>query len=271
MLLENQMIGKVWKVLRVSLQTNFSSLVELGQKTNFNPRIKEDLMFRFLWITLLFVLISLPASADTVYVEASRDNTLIEDPDGALSNGAGPAFFAGRTNQLENSIRRGVIHFEVADALPRNAIIESVYLTLHGTQANDDIRLISLHRLLDDWGEAGSSRNGGAGAPAEDGDATWLHTFYDDFFWVHEGGQFIPSANAIQEVGGTGSYTWGSTPCMVGNVRQWLKNPQRNFGWLIMGDESEPQTAKRFDSRENENPDFCPLLEINYRLPAATP
>ena len=62
-------------------------------------------MKQLLLVALL--LLSLPANAETVLVEAGRDATLIEDPDGAWANGSGPFLFAGRTTQDQNGIRRG--------------------------------------------------------------------------------------------------------------------------------------------------------------------
>ena len=48
------------------------------------------------------------AVAAVVTVPASMDNTLYESPTGALSNGAGDYFFAGRTN---HPVRRPRIRF----------------------------------------------------------------------------------------------------------------------------------------------------------------
>ena len=45
--------------------------------------------------------------ADTVTLQAAKDNTLYQDPNGFLSNGAGPAFFAGTTSSRQ-AIRRRV-------------------------------------------------------------------------------------------------------------------------------------------------------------------
>jgi hypothetical protein len=65
---------------------------------------------------------AVPAAAETVTIEASRDATLIEHPEGLLANGAGPALFVGRTAQVENGIRRALIHFDVVPALPDHAL-----------------------------------------------------------------------------------------------------------------------------------------------------
>ena len=70
-------------------------------------------------------LFALPAGAETLFVEAGRDATVIEDPDGGRANGSGPTLFAGRTSQTQNGIRRGLVYFDVAAALPPNAIVRS--------------------------------------------------------------------------------------------------------------------------------------------------
>jgi hypothetical protein len=54
---------------------------------------------------------------------------------------------------------------------------------------------------------------------------------------------------------------------MVADVQSWLNNPAANFGWLVLGDESEIGTAKRFDTRESASP---PVLTIQFR-PAPAP
>lgn len=126
--------------------------------------------------------------------------------------------------------------------------------------------MITLHRLLEDWGEGASASGGGGGAPAAPGDATWLHTFYPDSYWSREGGQYVGRISASQIVGDVVDfYTWGSTKRMVHDVNYWLKHPEKNFGWILIGDESEPQTVMTFASRENSNPDIVPILEVTYR------
>ena len=69
---------------------------------------------------------------------------LIEDSDGGLANGSGPVFFVGRTNQGQNSVRRGLVYFDVAAALPANARVETVRLTLYMSPSNSASHRISL-------------------------------------------------------------------------------------------------------------------------------
>lgn len=224
-------------------------------------------MVRYLMIPVWLLFFSLPAQAGTISIEAQRDNTLIEDPEGALSNGAGPHLFVGHTNQMEFGVRRGLLYFDVAAALPRKAIIERAALTLNVSTGQDGISEIRLHRMLDDWGEGASFKQGGQGAPAEPGDVTWIHTFYDDSFWVKDGGHFLRRASASQPVETPGFYTWESTVHLVQDVTLWLRVPERNFGWVLLGDETVFGSVKRFDSRESQEPNVRPLLEVTYRLP----
>ena len=217
---------------------------------------------------LAMVLCGSIAHAETIEIEATRDATLIEDPDGALANGAGPAFFVGHTAQSVGGIRRAVIFFDVASAVPDGAILEHVALTLHLSQNASSPSVVELHPLLTDWSEGDSYSSGGHGGSAEPGDATWIHTSFDDAFWVHDGGDFIGRASARREVGATGFYTWEDTPQLLNDVRLWLHAPERNFGWVLIGDEVHPHFTTRFDSRESATPDFRPLLTIVYRLPS---
>src|SRR6185369_6088670 len=137
----------------------------------------------------------------------ARDNTLFESAAGALVNGAGPALFAGKTGQ--GLARRALLFFDVASHIPPGAQIDSVVLRLRVSNApNDILRQVTVHRVLTDWGEGTSVAAGGVGSAAEEGDATWIHTFYPFQRWSSEGGDFDPTPSAALLVGGTGSYEW---------------------------------------------------------------
>lgn len=210
------------------------------------------------------LLAALPAAADTVQIEAGRDATMIEDPDGAWANGSGPFLFVGRNAGTQNGIRRGLIYFDVS-ALPPHARIESVTLRLYEAGGNAGTREMTLHRVQAAWGEGPSSASGGGGAPAGPGDATWIHAVYDDEFWVHAGGQFVGRASASREVDAGGFYTFESNEHLVQDVRLWLANPRRNLGWIVIGDEASLQNAKKFATRESLDPSIRPQLTITYR------
>jgi len=218
------------------------------------------------------VLIGAQASADVVTLGTAKDNTLYEDVEGDVSNGAGSYFFTGRTAAFGGfSFRRGLIAFDIVGNIPAGSTINSVELTLHMSKTRlSTARTTELHRALADWGEGTSNAGGneGMGTAATTGDATWLHTFFATDFWATPGGDFSVTVSASQSVGSITFYTWGSTPEMVADVQMWLDNPSSNFGWVVTGDEVLTTTAKRFDSRENLTAANRPMLTIDFTPPA---
>ncbi|MBI5471841.1 MAG: T9SS type A sorting domain-containing protein [Ignavibacteriae bacterium] len=205
-------------------------------------------------------------SQSPVTIEAGRDNTLYEDAAGATSNGAGDNFFVGRTNQAANSIRRGLVWFNLVGSVPANATIGSVTLTLSMSRSNSGDQTLSVHRVLAAWGEGTSNANGneGGGAPATTNDATWLHRLFNTALWSTPGGSFASTPSASLAVGGVGSYTWGTTATLVSDVQGWLNNPSNNFGWVIIGNEAAGATSKRFDARENAVAANRPKIVVSF-------
>jgi hypothetical protein len=220
-----------------------------------------------------FLLSSIPdqARAETLVIEASNDATLIEDASGLLANGSGPALFVGRTGQATGGVRRAMVRFDLAEALPARALIERVFLNLHLTPSNDRISQVAAHRLLEAWSEGPAFSSGGGGAASDIGDSTWLHTLYDYQFWTIAGGHYVAHASAKTLVGEADFYTWQGTPKLLADVRLWQHAPHRNFGWILVGDEETPRSVKRFDSRESPVPEFRPTLTIEYRMPGSQP
>jgi hypothetical protein len=240
---------------------------------------------RFLLLGLFLTLLCLPglalasqpaipytvarASADvfTATLSPKADNTLYEDPNGSLSNGHGVYLFAGRTNQLSNSIRRGLIRFEVTSGLPLTATIVGVTLYLSTSRTMAGPQPVALQRATADWGEGTSDATGeeGSGAPASAGGATWLHRSYTSTLWTTPGGDFSATASATTTVAGEGAYSW-SAPGMVADVQMWVNTPETNNGWLLSGNETSPMTAKRFATRENLGLNARPRLVVTYLL-----
>jgi hypothetical protein len=220
-----------------------------------------------------FLLSSIPnqTRAETLVIQATNDATLIEDASGLLANGSGPALFSGRTGQVIDGIRRAMVRFDLAGALPAKALIERVFLNLHLTPSNDRISQVAVHRLLEAWSEGPAFSSGGGGTASDIGDSTWLHTLYGYQFWTIAGGHYVAHASAEALVGEADFYTWQSTPELLADVRSWQRAPHRNFGWILVGDEEKPQSVKRFDSRESAVAEFRPTLTIEYRRPGNPP
>jgi len=207
------------------------------------------------------------ATAETVSIGANKDNTLYEDFLGRFSSGAGPSLFVGITGG--GFIRRGVVQFDVASAVPAGATVTGATMTLFMDRTVSGAQDQVMHRLLADWGEAGSvaSGGGGGGGAALPGDATWLHGYFDTTFWDNEGGDFNPAVSATQSVSGIGSYSWTSAQ-LAADVQDMLDNPGDNFGWIIIGTELGGVTAKRFATKENGSVVNRPRLEIAYTMAA---
>jgi len=212
--------------------------------------------------------------ADTVDLPATKDNTLYSTT--TTSNGAGTGMFCGRTGVAGGpTVQRSVIAFDVAGAVPAGSTVTGVTLTLvlvAWSPNNPATQTHTLHRLLADWGEGTSVGDRGMGAPATVGDATWLHTFYATDFWASAGGDFqaAPSASA-SVVSQPIAHTWGSTIGMVDDVQCWLDEPGCNNGWLLMGNETDLYTAKRFATREWFLPSERPVLAIEFTPPPVCP
>ena len=223
----------------------------------------------------VFVFAAGPAFAMfTAVIQSDLDTTIYDTSDGnsALSNGAGQYLFAGQTG-INNAfeIRRGLVHFEVASALPAGAVIESAILqmTVSMTPRRAGDTPFALHRALTGWGEGTSDPPGneGPGAAATPGDATWMYNVFATSMWSTPGGDFVPAPSASRMVGDPRNYLW-IDPGLASDVQRWVDDPSRNFGWFIIGDESGPpgMTARRFDAHGATVQDNAPTLYVAYNV-----
>ncbi|MBY0589294.1 DNRLRE domain-containing protein [bacterium] len=235
----------------------------------------------FLLTVPLLSLLAPILRAEVAQFVPSKDNTLFQqvDPSQQRSNGLGD-MTVGRTNQDGSgpatiSIRRGLLAFDIASQIPTGSIITDVVLSMRDVQGLNGDPTVNLHRVLTNWGEGTSFQNGGQGALATNGDATWLYTFFNASspntspIWTTPGGDFtsLSSGSAVifDDLGGGQLFSWSSStnPLMIDDVQFWLDNPASNFGWILIGDESRGQTAKRFTSREGSVP---PVLQVTYSV-----
>ena len=210
------------------------------------------------------------ANEQTQQIVSSRDTTLIEDPKGALANSEGESIFVGRTGQPENGKRRGLIAFDFAGVIPPRSRILSVTLTmtLNISANGDQPSTLNMYRVTRSWKEGTSASEGGRGAEAQAGDPTWIHSVSPNQRWARPGGDYVKAASARAEVRGQGVYTWNSTPKLVADVQSWVNSPSRNFGWILIGDESKAATAKVFHSSEHADAATRPQLTVVFRPPA---
>jgi len=223
-----------------------------------------------IWLVAAATLLAGTVAADSVAIAPSKDNTLYEDVGGALSNGVGTGVFAGKNGG--GLIRRGLVAFDVAGAVPAGSTITSVTLAINVSQETGGAVDFGLFRATADWGEGTSNSTvsgGGGGAASTTNDATWIHRFFNTQNWTTAGGDFVATPSATTSVDATGPYTIGSSAQMVADVQGWLDAPATNFGWVARGQETTNGVSKRFDSREATTPANRPTLTITYTPPSA--
>lgn len=198
-----------------------------------------------------------PSLSDTL--SPAQDNTLYEDPEGTVSNGAGDYFLTGVGS--DGLMRRALVKFDLTGVVPADATVLSARLRVRNTTAGFSDALFEVRRVNRDWGEGTSDAPGGelTGAPATPGDATWKHTFYPDDEWRRLGGDYSPDASGIIQVRGSGSYSIARA-AMAEDVQFWSRNPAENYGWII----TNPDSLKRLASRENPSISARPSLEVTY-------
>ena len=204
-----------------------------------------------------------PSANQSATLEAVKDNSIWNVEAGDLSNGAGDGIFVGVTGQ--GVATRGLIAFDLTGIVPSGATITSASVELAVTMSQSGNREVRLHRVLADWGEGdseGAGRMGGAGGPAQPGDATWLYRFFGEQQWENPGGDFVagPSATLTSDR----SFAWESTSQLVADVQSWVDDPSSNFGWILIGEEDASRTAKRFGAREQFSSENRPMLIIEY-------
>ena len=211
----------------------------------------------------------------TISLFPNQDVTLIEDEFGELASGSGEHLFVGRTAQPEGEgLRRALVSFDLSE-IPDGSTIDSVSLSMTLSKSNPEsppMSTVTLHRVFAAWGEGASnaSQDKGRGEDAETGDATWLHARFDGPSWREPGGDFRSGFSGTANIGRNGVYEW-STAQMRGDVEDWFEAPEENFGWILVGDESQEKTAKRFDSREHPTEANRPTLTIEFTEPPVTP
>jgi hypothetical protein len=194
------------------------------------------------------------------------------------NNLGGNEYFNSGTTQ-NYTTNRGLMKFDVAGALPANARITYVTLTVEvvrGPVDGDAPSNFGLHRVLRDWGEGNKSghppQQAGLGQPATTNEATWFHRFaFTTNTWASPGGapdiDYVSAASSETFVyrEDFSPYVFDSTAQLISEVQSWLDHPESNFGWMLRTDaERNNFTARRFASRED--PSRAPLLAVDYTV-----
>ncbi len=213
-----------------------------------------------------------PATTSAVVPLGSISDTTLYEENVLRSNGQGQYLFAGATQLV--GLRRGLVKFDIAANVPPNALIVSATLKMFVSRHPDPHKpeLFTIHRITTQWGEGASDPIDpeGSGATAEEGDATWSLSYFsptptERINWHSLGGDFLPTVSAGTTVDEQNNYvTWGPSPGMLADLTHWLRFPENNHGWMLLGNESEKKTARRFNSRQNGDPSTRPTLYVEY-------
>jgi len=225
---------------------------------------------RFSVVCAAMLCIGTPAGANAVTIAPSQDNSIFEESENSC--GIGP-LFAGQTGSF--GVRRALVRFDVASAVPAGSTIDSAELRLHVTRSgpfSSASDVFSLHRLTADWGEGASECQFGQGFLPQPGDATWSYRFHDTVTWSTPGGDFVATPSGTTAMPLFGTATFASTSQMIADVQAWLSAPATNFGWILLGPESGSRRARLVLSREEQDETADgPQLVVEFTPPATTP
>jgi hypothetical protein len=220
---------------------------------------------RLLALGLLLLLVPCAAGAtSTVELTPLKDNTLYESSStfAPPSGGAIDGVFVGTAGN--GLLRRALLAFDVAAAVPAGATILDASLTLSAASPRTQLPSeVAVFRVLSDWGEGTStadfgSGGGGAGGAPTPGGSTWFHTFFPTQLWTNPGGDFAALRSSIATVPSSGAVTWTG---LAADVQAQLDDPSGNFGWGLI-EVSGVAAAHRLISREGGA--NGPRLSVSY-------
>lgn len=203
------------------------------------------------------------AQAQTVSVEAAADTALWElDPD--FNFGAQTELVAGSLGSFGDTARsRILLRFDVANALPAGAVLESADLrvTVVRTPPGASSSTFALHRVLRSWNEGAQSGDLPGGATGLAGEATW------NTLWSEPGGElgedFASEVSGTVRIDGNSAYVIDLNAQGLADVESMRSLPTMNHGWVLLTQSEETgKTARRFAAREGST--GVPSLTLNY-------
>jgi len=217
------------------------------------------------YISLILVIttcLSLFSQTKEAQVTSSLDNTMFKDSD--VSNGLGEYIFTGTTNK--DVKKRALVQFNLTEAVPEGITVDSVSLILVPSRVKPGSTTVVVHIVTTEWGEGTSiAEDGdGKGAPATTGDATWSFAKYNSVPWIKKGGDFDLESSVSGSVS-SGTNAVFRSDRLTQDVNFWLQNPSKNFGWILIGDESKTATSVKFVSKDHKDHTQWPTLTLYYQ------
>lgn len=231
-----------------------------------------------LWFSIALLIFSLGAAANAAFVEVrsgaadTDDAPLYSDPGNTATrdqnSGANSQMYVGETGTA--GPRRSVVRFDVS-TIPTGSSVSDVSLQMTITGVPGLFTPVNsthnLHRITSTtiWTEGTGVGTGAGGTAANAGEITWNSVSHPTG-WTSAGGDFDPTPSAGVAVGTTtGTITWtDNTPGdgLVADVQAWIDGSQPNNGWIVVGGEGVPGTARVFATSESGAPAARPTLTI---------
>ncbi|EHR69818.1 hypothetical protein BurJ1DRAFT_0942 [Burkholderiales bacterium JOSHI_001] len=208
------------------------------------------------------------ARADTLVLNPVQDASIFTGTPTSDSLAEGSGDYLWLSTTAEGLARRALLRFDLG-AVPPGSVLRSARLVLYESRSRTD-HPVAVHRLLASWTEGPANAGGsGTGVAASNGDVTWRLRSHPTLPWQQPGGDHLPNASATTLVGlPNQTYAWADAPGLVADVQQWVNAPADNHGWILIGDETNAQSAKRFESRNNAVAVNRPRLELVFDPPA---
>ncbi len=190
------------------------------------------------------------------------------------ADGAGPFMRAGATSG--GAARRALVQFDLT-TIPAGSTITAATLTLYsstGANNNTATTPVKIYKITQSWSEGPSATGtvagggGGSGTAAVAGDVTWIRRTYNSTSWTTPGGTHAATESATTNVPETsGPRNWTGAQVLA-DVQAWYANSSTNFGWILIGDENNDQSARRFSTRQHTTSSQRPVLSVTYTPPA---
>ncbi len=208
-----------------------------------------------LWLLAGVGIATHPAVADAVVLPVVADTALFSDhPDN--NYGGLDSLPIGGIN-LTGQEGRVLLRFDLAGAIPTNAVLNSVILQVMVVKEapGGPPLTIEAFRMLTDWHE-GTQNLSLQGDVAGPGESSWNAPIQGTSAWHNPGGgsgtDFSAAASGSATIGGVAAFNFQSSPALMADIRAWIADPASNLGWML---KARPPlvtgTARRLGARES--------------------
>jgi hypothetical protein len=201
--------------------------------------------------------------------EGTKDTHVTEYPGNNANNmGGNIENECGEYNPANVDGKSVLVWFDVS-SIPKSAVISSATLEMYmsTTRNGTNEKEVATHQLLKDWAEGTGVGIDGNGAQKDQVSGLWTGVggeVWDKIGADKPGGDFVEKANdTIKIAGDVEWYSWDVTEM----CQDWIRNPDKNFGAILLEPRPHAQTTgtKVFASKENPNADIHPRLVVEVK------